>query len=126
MAYRHDRGHLRKQQQAIIASRDRTDEIRRNEENDQKKTAIPNSSKPLNSTPYCDLLEQVTLEMDGGGIAALEKIWVKELGREEIRFAYYKKDSDGEMKFVPRPLDLPLDDLEKLLEEGRKSVLLRD
>lgn len=70
----------------------------------------------LKSTKYCDLLAQGTTQ-EGEDISAVEKIFIKDLKREEIRFAWYK-EKGGSRYFQLRPLDLTEDELLKLLEAG--------
>ncbi|WP_144555458.1 hypothetical protein [Bacillus sp. X1(2014)] len=73
-------------------------------------------SQPLKRTKYCDLLAQGTTQ-EGVDISAVEKIFVKELKREEIRFAWYK-EKNGSRHFQPRPLDLTERELLELLKDG--------
>jgi hypothetical protein len=82
-------------------------------------------SKVIRSTKYCDLLAQGVTQ-EGADISAVEKIFVKSLKREEIRFAWYK-ERDGVKHFQPRPLDLTEDELFELLKDGmRKGVFSED
>ncbi|RRN67552.1 hypothetical protein EI200_22480 [Peribacillus simplex] len=71
----------------------------------------------IKSTDYCNLLKQGKITV-GNSVYAIEKIYVKEKETEEIRFAYYKKDSTGKEFFVPRPLDLEEEHLIALLKAG--------
>jgi hypothetical protein len=80
-------------------------------------------SEVIKSTKYCDLLCQGKVEV-GDSVYAIEKIFVKEKGTEEIRFAYYKKDSSGNENVVPRPLDLEEEHLISLLKAGVKNGVL--
>jgi hypothetical protein len=57
------------------------------------------------------------MTQEGADISAVEKIFVKSLKREEIRFAWYK-ERDGVKHFQPRPLDLTEDELLELLKDG--------
>lgn len=50
------------------------------------------------------------------GEARVERIHVKSLAQDEIRFSWWK---DGRM--APRPLDLPEEDLLVLLQNGAKG-----
>jgi hypothetical protein len=70
----------------------------------------------LKNTKYCQLLAQGTTQ-EGDDISAVERIYVKNLKREEIRFAWYK-EKNGTRYFLPRPLDLTEDDLLNLLKDG--------
>lgn len=55
------------------------------------------------------------------GEARIERIHVKELEQDEIRFSWWK---DGRM--VPRPLDLPEDELLELLQSGLNAGVFTD
>ncbi|MGE7999706.1 hypothetical protein ACQKOF_13690 [Lysinibacillus sp. NPDC093190] len=80
----------------------------------------------LKSTDYCDLLKQGKVEVESS-VYAIEEIYVKEKKTKEIRFAYYKKNSDGKEHFVPRPLDLEEKHLILLLKEGiKEGIISRD
>nr|WP_263324497.1 hypothetical protein [Neobacillus sp. Marseille-Q6967] len=79
---------------------------------------------PIRDTNYCTLWQQVTTSMGDGAVAAIELISVKELNRDEVRFAYYKENPDGTLKFIPRPLDLPAAELHILLEKARNEGII--
>ena len=80
----------------------------------------------INSTKYCDLLKQGKVQVKDS-VYAIEKIYVKEKGTEEVRFSYYKKDLEGKENFVPRPLDLEEEYLIQLLSEGiKEGVISKD
>jgi hypothetical protein len=73
----------------------------------------------LRKTKYCNLLAQGTTQ-EGEYISAVEKIYIHELKREEIRFAWYK-EKDGTKRFQPRPLDITEDELLELFTDGVKE-----
>lgn len=73
-------------------------------------------SRLLKRTKYCDLLAQGKTQ-EGEDISAIERIFIHNLKREEIRFAWYK-EKVGSKHFQPRPLDLTEDELLKLLMDG--------
>ncbi|MFD0824340.1 hypothetical protein ACT8ZR_01545 [Neobacillus sp. M.A.Huq-85] len=73
-------------------------------------------SNVIKATKYCNLLAQGTTQ-EGEDISAVEKIFIKALKREEIRFAWYK-EKNGVRYFQPRPLDLTEDELFDLLKDG--------
>ena len=73
----------------------------------------------LKKTKYCDLLAQGTTR-EGEDISAVERIYINNLKREEIRFAWYK-EKGGTNYFQPRPLDLTEDELLKLLADSVKE-----
>lgn len=80
---------------------------------------------PINDTDYCRLWSRVYMKMSSGGVAAIELIEVKELGTEEIRFTYYIEESDGSLRFIPRPLDLPPSELSVLLQHASEVGLIK-
>ncbi len=81
-------------------------------------------SKVIKETRYCKVLRQAKIR-DNNVAYGIEKIFVKELNQEEIRFAYFKDITKGsiikEEQLVARPLDLPEDDLIKLIELSIKQ-----
>ncbi|GLY12198.1 hypothetical protein [Pseudobacillus badius] len=77
----------------------------------------------IKTTDYCVLFNQGKVTT-GDSVYAIEKILVRKKGTTEIRFAYYKKDSNGKENFVPRPLDLEEEHLVSLLKEGIKSEVI--
>ena len=66
----------------------------------------------LRETAYARELARAVLEYPGG-VVRIERLYVKDLGQEEIRFSWWP---DGKM--AQRPLDLPEDDLLALFEKG--------
>ncbi|NYE08983.1 hypothetical protein F4694_005840 [Bacillus niacini] len=82
-------------------------------------------SQVLKRTKYCNLLVQ-GLSQEGEDISAVERIFVKALNREEIRFAWYK-EKNGSKHFQLRPLDLTEEELLELLKDGvNKGVFTSD
>ncbi|MGF6950096.1 hypothetical protein QF028_002601 [Neobacillus sp. B4I6] len=80
----------------------------------------------IKSTQYCDLLAQGTTQ-EGEDISAVEKIFIKDIKREEIRFAWYKEEKNGSRRFIPRPLDLTEEELLELLKDGvNKGVFSKE
>jgi hypothetical protein len=73
-------------------------------------------SNVIKSTDYCDLLVQAIVQ-EGSDISAVEKIYVKALAREEIRFTWYT-EKEGKARFQLRPLDLPEEELLELMTAG--------
>lgn len=72
-------------------------------------------SKLINETKYCKVLRQAKL-IDGSMGYGIEKIFVKELNQEEIRFVYFKDTLRKKQQVIARPLDLPEDDLIELIK----------
>ncbi len=77
-------------------------------------------SKVIKETRYCKVLKQAKIR-ENNVAYGIEKIFVKDLNQEEIRFVYFKDTYRQEEQLVPRPLDLPEDDLIKLIELSIKQ-----
>lgn len=77
-------------------------------------------SKTRNETKYCIVLRQAKIR-DGNRAYGIEKIFVKSLNQEEIRFVYFKDTFRKEQQLIARPLDLTEDDLIKLIKESIKK-----
>ena len=77
-------------------------------------------SESKKETKYCIVLKQAKIR-DGNVAYGIEKIFVKELNQEEIRFVYFKDTIRMEEQLVARPLDLPEDDLIRLMELSIKQ-----
>lgn len=74
-------------------------------------------------TKYCTLLQSVKMEdKENGYTYAMEKIHIKDLGRDEIRLCLYKdmRDRSGSIsnRMLVRPLDLTEQELIQLLEKA--------
>lgn len=83
-------------------------------------------SKVINETKYCMVLKQAKIR-DGNIAYGIEKIFVKELNTEEIRFVYFKDTLRKEEQLIARPLDLPEDDLINLIKESiKKNVFSKE
>lgn len=74
------------------------------------------SQEPKKITKYCELLERAFID-EGQQRFAIERIKVRSTGNEEIRFTYYKKSEDGQIRFVPRSLDLNESSLLELFKQ---------
>ena len=76
-------------------------------------------------TKYCKIIRSVTVE-DGDETFAIERIFVKSLQREEIRFCLYKDCLDRPNKLIARPVDMEIDKLITLIIIGIKAGVLDD
>lgn len=74
--------------------------------------------KIIKETKYCKIRNQVKV---GAGEYAysIEKIYIKELKRDEVRFCVYKATRRGDETYIPRSLDVT--ELE-LIELIKKSI----
>lgn len=77
-------------------------------------------SKLIKETRYCKVLRQAKIR-ENNVAYGIEKIFVKDLNQEEIRFVYFKDTVKMEEQLVARPLDLPEDDLIRLIELAIKQ-----
>lgn len=82
-------------------------------------------SKIIKETKYCKIMKSAIVE-DGDEKFAIEKIYIKALKRDEIRICLYRDCKDRLNKLIPRPVDLRIDKLLKLIIEGLKSGVLDD
>ena len=82
-------------------------------------------SKVIKETKYCKVLKQAKLR-DNNFVYGIEKIIVKELNQEEIRFVYFKDTIKMQEQLVARPLDLPEEDLIKLIKISIKKNVFSD
>ncbi|HBG7674930.1 TPA: hypothetical protein KRE78_002571 [Clostridioides difficile] len=71
-------------------------------------------SKIIKETKYCKVIRQAKLRHKDI-VYGIEKIIVKEVNQEEIRFVYFKNTIRMKEQLVPRPLDLPEKDLIQLI-----------
>ncbi|KJL04451.1 hypothetical protein N178_12580 [Priestia aryabhattai B8W22] len=81
--------------------------------------------KILKETDYCQLVEQGRLEKEDH-VSTVERIFVKEKGEYEIRFAYYKPNKKNNERLVLRPLDLNEHDLYKVLMDAIDKDVFTD
>ena len=77
-------------------------------------------NKVLKETRYCKVLKQAKIR-ENNVAYGIEKIFVKKLNQEEIRFVYFKDTVRREEQLIARPLDLPEDDLINLIELSIKQ-----
>ena len=75
--------------------------------------------KIIKETKYCKIRNQVKV---GAGEYAysIEKIYIKELKRDEVRFCVYKATRRGDETYIPRSLDVTELELIELIKEKTK------
>lgn len=71
----------------------------------------------VKSTKYCNILKQAKIQ-DGENVYAIEEIYIKELKRIEVRFAWYKINGNGEERYIMNALDLEKESLFELLNKA--------
>ncbi len=83
-------------------------------------------NKAITETKYCKVLRQAKIREGNIGYG-IEKIFVKALNQEEIRFVYFKDTLRKKQQLIARPLDLPEDDLIELIKESvNKNVFSKE
>jgi hypothetical protein len=70
----------------------------------------------MRDTAYASEIATASIAFDGANEAKIEHIHVKDQGQDEIRFSWWK---DG--RIMMRPLDLPENDLLRLLDNAIKG-----
>lgn len=81
--------------------------------------------KIIKSTKYCNLLKQVSLREDEYTYC-IEKIFIKSIKRNEIRFSVYKDTVRGEDIYVPRSLDVTELELMELMKKSIQGKIFSD
>ncbi|MDK0918939.1 hypothetical protein P5F52_09045 [Clostridium perfringens] len=81
--------------------------------------------KIIKSTKYCNLLKQASLK-DEAYTYCIEKIFIKSMKRDEIRFSVYKDTVRGDDIYVPRSLDVTELELIELIKKSIKDKVFSD
>ena len=76
--------------------------------------------KKLKETKYCLLLKQGKVTVDDS-IFSVERIYVKVMEREEIRFGLYRENHNQVERLIPRPVDVTEEELLQLISEGKSK-----
>ena len=76
--------------------------------------------KIIKETKYCKIINQGKVG-EGEYTYSIEKIYIKELKRDEVRFCVYKATRSGYETYIPRSLDVTelelMELIKKLIEE---------
>ena len=75
--------------------------------------------KIIKETKYCKIINQGKVG-EGEYTYSIEKIYIKELKRDEVRFCVYKATRRGDETYIPRSLDVT--ELELIKESIREKV----
>lgn len=81
--------------------------------------------KIIKETKYCKIMNQGKVG-DGEYTYSIEKIYIKELKREEVRFCVYKATRRGDETYIPRSLDVTELELIKLIKESIKNKVFSE
>jgi hypothetical protein len=73
--------------------------------------------KVIKDTKYCQILNQGKLD-DEEYTYCIEKIFIKAIKREEIRFSLYKDTIRSTERYIPRSLDVTEQQLLQLIKES--------
>ncbi|MCB2354728.1 hypothetical protein [Clostridium estertheticum] len=73
--------------------------------------------KIIKETKYCQVLSQGKLA-DEEYTYCIEKIFIKDKKRDEIRFSLYKDTMKSKERYVPRSLDVTEEQLLQLMKEA--------
>ena len=76
-----------------------------------------NEEKVIKETKYCKIISQVKVG-EGEYTYSIEKIYIKELKRDEVRFCVYKVTRRGDETYIPRSLDVTELELIELIKES--------
>ena len=76
-----------------------------------------NEEKVIKETKYCKILSQGKVG-EGEYTYSIEKIYIKELKRDEVRFCVYKVTRRGDETYIPRSLDVTELELIELIKES--------
>ncbi|MBS6184363.1 MAG: hypothetical protein E7E64_16320 [Clostridium celatum] len=71
--------------------------------------------KIIKETKYCKIISQGKVG-EGEYTYSIEKIYIKELKRDEVRFCVYKVTRRGDETYIPRSLDVT--ELIELIKES--------
>ena len=75
--------------------------------------------KIIKETKYCKIKSQGKVGA-GEYTYSIEKIYIKELKRDEVRFCVYKATRRGDETYIPRSLDVTELELIELIKEKTK------
>lgn len=73
--------------------------------------------KIIKETKYCQILNQGKL-VDEEYTYCIEKIFIKTMKRDEIRFTLYKDTMRSAERYIPRSLDVTEEQLLQLIKEA--------
>ena len=85
-----------------------------------------NEEKVIKETKYCKIISQGKVG-EGEYTYSIEKIYIKELKRDEVRFCVYKVTRRGDEAYIPRSLDVTELELIELIKKSiREKVFSED
>ncbi|GAA0682128.1 hypothetical protein [Clostridium cadaveris] len=79
----------------------------------------------IKETKYCKIMNQGKVG-DDEYTYTIEKIYIKELKRNEVRFCVYKATRRGDETYIPRSLDVTELELLELIKESIKNQVFSE
>lgn len=79
----------------------------------------------IKETKYCKIINQGKVG-DDEYTYTIEKIYIKELKRDEVRFCVYKATRRGDETYIPRSLDVTELELIELIKESIKNKVFSE
>jgi len=83
------------------------------------------AKKIIKATKYCNIISQASLK-DEEYTYCIERIYVKEKKRDEIRFSLYKDTVLTDKRYVPRSLDVTELELIELIKNSIKEKVFSE
>ena len=81
--------------------------------------------KIIKETKYCKIKSQGQVG-EGEYTYSIEKIYIKELKRDEVRFCVYKVTRRGDETYIPRSLDVTELELIELIKESIREKVFSE
>ena len=81
--------------------------------------------KIIKETKYCKIISQGKVG-EGEYTYSIEKIYIKELKRDEVRFCVYKVTRRGDEAYIPRSFDVTELELIELIKESIREKVFSD
>ena len=81
--------------------------------------------KIIKETKYCKIISQGKVG-EGEYTYSIEKIYIKELKRDEVRFCVYKSTRRGDETYIPRSLDVTELELIELIKESIRGKVFSE
>ncbi len=79
----------------------------------------------IKETKYCKIINQGKVG-EGEYTYSIEKIYIKELKRDEVRFCVYKATRRGDETYIPRSLDVTELELIELIKTSLKEKVFSE
>ena len=84
-----------------------------------------NEEKIIKETKYCKIINQGKVG-EGEYTYSIEKIYIKELKRDEVRFCVHKATRRGDETYIPRSLDVTELELIELIKESIREKVFSE